>query len=302
MFDTIVLKASGIPLNEESITRHTSILSKATTYLNRDTRALHTNYVMHDEQIPYIKYADMSHTIELQLSIPKFLYGHNIALITETDIQTFFSKLQERLYELFSIKVNHLDWIVKRIDVCRNFQVDKQVSDYIRMLGKQRFAYKNTNLTNQDETVTFSNKSSSIMFYDKQKEVKDKKGSSDLVKLAKGILRLEIRPSYNDLKKYSPKRKAVELLCPSFSDEVINKALRNVKYPSEIISLDLAWLKENKEDISKIEMYLGFQTLLMMYDESTLREIYTPSTFANRKSLIKKMTIPQGNCLKPLIS
>ncbi|MNG19541.1 hypothetical protein D3C84_1037080 [compost metagenome] len=79
-----------------------------------------------------------------------------------------------------------------------------------------------------------------------------------------------------------------------------DKVLGQIEYPAEASDIGLAWLMENKENISKIETMLGFQMLQSMFNESTLRQIYKPSTYALRKSMAKKMTIPKGNCLSPL--
>jgi hypothetical protein len=57
---------------------------------------------------------------------------------------------------------------------------------------------------------------------------------------------------------------------------------------------------EHKENISKIETLLGFQVLQSIFDESVLRQLYTSSTYANRKNLAKKIAIPKGNCLSRL--
>lgn len=90
------------------------------------------------------------------------------------------------------------------------------------------------------------------------------------------------------------------MIAKPFFNYMTDKVLGQIEYPTEASDIGLAWLMENKEDISKIETMLGFQMLQRMFDESTLRQIYKPSTYAIRKSTAKKMTIPKGNCLSPL--
>jgi hypothetical protein len=221
-------------------------------------------------------------------------------MLTEPDIPLFFERLRERLHHLFDVHIPHSDWTLSRCDVCCNFQVGKKVSEYTRMLSRQQLAYKNTIAYNQNQTVEYKNKSSRIMFYDKQKQTRKEKEPTELIERSKGILRMEVRPSDNDLRKFSSTRRAVELLQKPFFDYTIEKALAQIEYPEEVIDMELSWLMENRVSISKIETVLGFQVLQNMFDESVLRQLYTSSTYANRKNLAKKIAIPKGNCLSRL--
>ncbi|MFD2115088.1 hypothetical protein ACFSTH_06150 [Paenibacillus yanchengensis] len=101
------------------------------------------------------------------------------------------------------------------------------------------------------------------------------------------------------MEKFSPTKNAVELLNKPFFDYMTAKVLNEIEYPSTVSTMNLSWLMENKENISKIETLLGFQVLQNMFEESNLRQLFT-STYANCKTLAKKMTIPTGNCLEPL--
>ncbi|WP_338552530.1 hypothetical protein [Paenibacillus sp. KS-LC4] len=298
MFDTVVIKAKPIYLDSDVLLSKKNC--KSVTFLNKETGVLQTRYELYDEQLSYIKYLDGSQTLSIQVSIPKLLYGNNVTLIAEHDIPSFFESVQQRIQQLFSISIPHSAWSISRADVCWNFQAGKDVGEYIRMLSKQKLAFKNTRSYNQDQTVEFSNKSSRIMFYDKQKQMQRDKALSELVEQSKGILRLEIRPSNSDMKKFSSTKNAAELLGKPLFDYMTAKALSQIEYPSTQSAIDTTWLQENKANISKIETTLGFQCLQYMLDEATHRGLYSSSTFASRKALAKKMTIPAGNCLKPL--
>ncbi|MBH5319869.1 hypothetical protein I6N90_18890 [Paenibacillus sp. GSMTC-2017] len=287
MFDTVVLKARPIHLDSEVLLSMKNC--KSVTFLNKETGVLQTRYEIYDEKLSYIKYLDGSQTLSIQVSIPKLLYGNNVTLTTEHDIPSFFESVQQRIHQLFSIVIPHSEWSISRADICWNFQVGKNVGEYVRMLSKQKLAFKNTRSYNQDQTVEFSNKSSRIIFYDKQQQVQKEKASPELVEQSKGVLRLEIKPSNNDIKKFSPTKNAVELLDKAFFDYMMAKVLNEIEYPSTVSIMDLSWLT-----------LLGFQVMNSMFEESVLRQIYTSSTYANRKNLVKKMTIPKGNCLEPL--
>lgn len=297
MFDTVTLKVRPIYIDSEILNQQNP---NTVTFYSEETGALNRSYKIYDEKLPFIKYIESSQTLSIQVSIPKFLYGDNVTLLTESDIPRFFEGLQERINDLFSVQIPHTDWTISRCDVCWNFQIGVNVSEYVRLLSKQQLAYKNTTVYNQDETVEYRNKSSRFMFYDKHKQTKKTKESGDIIERSQGVLRLEVNPSDSDMKKFSPTRKAIELLKQPFFDFMTGKVLGEIEYPAEVSDIGLSWLMNNKENISKIETILGFQMLQRIFDKSTLRQIYTSSTFANRKNLAKKMTIPKGNCLEPL--
>ncbi|MEK4472946.1 phage/plasmid replication protein [Paenibacillus sp. FSL R7-0048] len=297
MFDTIILKARPIPIDPDILNQYNG---HSTTFFSKETGALNTSYTLKDEKLPYMKYIENSQTLTIQVSMPKFLYGDNVTMLTEADIPLFFEQLQERLLQLFDVHIPHSEWIISRCDVCCNFQVGKKVSEYVRMLSRQQLAYKNTIAYNQDQTVEYRNKSSRIMLYDKHKQTRKEEESNEIIERSKGILRLEVRPSDNDLRRFSPTRKAVELLQKPFFDYTMERTLAQIEYPEEVSDMDLSWLMENRENISKIEIVLGFQLLQSKFDESVLRQLYTSSTYANRKNLAKKIAIPKGNCLDRL--
>lgn len=297
MFDTIVLKARPIPIDPDILNQYNE---HSTTFLSKETGALNTSYKIYDEKLPFMKYIENSQTLTVQVSIPKVLYGDNVTMLTEADIPLFFERLQERLLHLFDVHIPHSYWTLSRCDVCCNFQVGKKVSEYVRMFSRQKLAYKNTIAYNQDQTVEYRNNSSRIMFYDKQKQTRKEEESNEIIERSKGVLRLEVRPSDNDLRKFSPTRKAVEILQKPFFNYTIERTLAQIEYPEEVSDLELSWLMENRENISKIETVLGFQILQSIFDESVLRQLYTSSTYANRKNLAKKIAIPQGDCLDRL--
>jgi hypothetical protein len=270
------------------------------TFINKQTGAIITKYKIQDERIPYILYHDGNKTLTIQVSIPKLLYGNNVKLINEADIPTFFDELQQRLKQLFHIQIKHADWKVIRLDVCWNFGVGNRVHEYTQNLGKIKVPYKDTRTHNHDQTVEYRNKSSRTILYNKEiKSIRDKE-PVEIITQSKGILRLEVKPSSHEMKKYSKDRKAVELLTSIFFESITSKALKELKYPIDEKQIDYQWLVENKNHISKIETLLGYNLIKQMFDENIMKEIYKPATLANRKRLQRSMTIPTTSCLEPL--
>ncbi|GED33258.1 hypothetical protein P9G84_25380 [Brevibacillus centrosporus] len=296
MFDSMKMKVSPVFIQPEMLQQYNLT---SFTYRNQKTGVI-TTYKIQDEVIPYIKYQDGSKALTIQVSIPKLLYGNNVKSIEQSDIPTFFQRVQERLQLLFGIHIAHEDWRITRLDVCCNFHVGNRTGEYIRQLSKGKMPYKDTRNYNHDETVEFFNKSSRVMLYDKYKQCKRIKEPKEVIEQSKGILRLEIRPSDNDLKKYSKEKRAINLVTESFFTYIIKMTLEGLPYTENVESIDYAWLLDNKEDISMIETYLGYTMFKNLFQENGIRAIYTPSTLANRKSMAKQITIPKKEALKRL--
>ena len=296
MFDSIKMKVSPLYIQPEILRRYNFA---SFTYCNQKTGVM-TTFQMQDEIIPYIKYQDASGTLTIQVSIPKLLYGNNVKAIEQSDIPIFFQRVQERLQLLFGIHIAHEDWRITRLDVCCNFHVGNQTGEYVRQLSKGKMPYKDTRNYNHDETVEFYNKSSRVILYDKYKQCKRAKEPKQIIEQSKGILRLEIRPSDNDLKKYTKEKRAIHLVTHSFFTYITQKTLAGLPYTENVETIDYEWLLENKEEISKIETYLGFTMIKNLFQESGIRAIYTTSTLPNRRSLAKQITIPKMEGLKRL--
>ena len=299
MFDTIRMKAINI-LIDDNIFKNLGNIVDETSYIDRNSGETNTVYRLKDEKIPYLIYYTNSQMLLLQLSIPKFLFGNNIQMVNEDDIMVFFTKLNSHLITLLHINVDPIDWtITNRIDVSWNFQVGSNVSDYIMQLAKRKIPYKKTIVYNHNETVVFENKSSRIMFYDKHKQCLQTKESYEITKEAKGILRLEISPSIADIKKFSHKKKAIELLTREFFQTLTKPILEGITFHNIENELNLEWLKQQKS-ISNAETIMGFRMISEAFGDSVLKELYSPKTLLNRKNMIEQLPFTKVNKLLDL--
>lgn len=197
MFDTVRLKAESIVI--ESIVLE-SLVAKVTTYFDKNTEAVTDIYTLACNKIPFVKYNATTFVLEVELSIPNFLFGENITLITTKDIDAFFTMFTHQLRNELRVDIDHSEWKVKRIDVCWNFNVGSKVTDYLSQLSLMKYPRKDTVTYNQTETVIWQNNSSRIMFYDKEKERRRKDASSSTIEQARGILRMEGSPSDHEIK------------------------------------------------------------------------------------------------------
>jgi hypothetical protein len=299
MFDTIKMKINPVYINPNNLIK---FQDQSFTAYENNTAVLNTTYKIKDKQLPYIRYYENSQTLVVELSIPKFLYGNNVTLLKEKDIPIFFQKLNERLKQLFGIQVNKEEWQqVERIDYCWNFQLGDQLHTYLKQLSYMNMPYKTPYNYGHDETVGFENKSSEIIFYDKHKECIHSKETKEIIYQAKGMLRFEVRPSYDDLKKCSPMRKATELLTKEFFKHFTDRVMRQITFPSTVEGLDYNWVKSQPFKISEFERVLAFRQMQAMFNDTELRGLYDKGTYDNRIKLSNKIPMPDSKQLAKLM-
>ncbi|NQX64623.1 hypothetical protein HQN90_00645 [Paenibacillus alba] len=298
MFDTIKLKAKFITIDPIILQ---NLQAKSTTFLAPETGQLRTTYTIKDALLPSITYYEYSQTLSIQVSIPKFLYGNNVILIKESDIHSFFQRLHERLYELFHIHIQTEDWKdTERVDVCWNFPKNDNLSSYIKELNSIRLPFTKPSSYGHSETAVHSNKSKRICFYNKQQECIDHKEPQHIIEQATGLLRMEIKSSYIEMKNYSSQRQAVDLLTKDFFEYITKRVLSKISLSSHIEGLTLEWLQSQPYSISQIESMLGFHSLQTYLNESELKQLYTSSTYGNKKKLAKQFQFPSDQSLEPL--
>jgi hypothetical protein len=269
-------------------------LPSGTTIINEETGEASRTYKLNDKAngIPYLFYSETTGILKLRLSIPKFLFGNNVQELTETDIEVFWTKLEQYLAECFNINIPREQWIVEEIDVCQNIKLDsqQQVQHYIEQIHKKHVPYLKPHLYGRNQTVEFSNsdRSRRIKFYDKQAQLKDTKEPEHLIQMAHGILRLEVTPSYNDLRTYTKQRKATDILTERFFNYVLNKNkvhdLLNIEAMDKPSIESLKQLKP--DDRAKI---LEFMYLQQHYSDSEIKQLMSVSTMKRRRKAVKDL-------------
>lgn len=121
-------------------------------------------------------------------SLPKLYYGNNLAQLDWEATQDALQMLSDNLHiDIFEANLT-------RIDFGFNFLLKRNVQCYLNLLcSRTRFR----RLSYQDETVGFSSKAKTIIFYDKLEEIKkrDKSTFENIPELYKGlnVLRCEVK-------------------------------------------------------------------------------------------------------------
>ncbi|HEY4430694.1 MAG TPA: hypothetical protein VGN87_06610 [Paenibacillus sp.] len=146
MFDTVRLKAESIVVDSNVLESHEA---KVTTFLDKNTGEITDVYTFACNQIPFVKYNTTSFVIEVELSIPNFLFGENVTLLTTQDVDAFFTLLSHQLRNVLRVDIDRSEWKVKRIDVCWNFITGNKVTDYLFQLSLMKYPRRDTITYNQ---------------------------------------------------------------------------------------------------------------------------------------------------------
>jgi hypothetical protein len=283
MFDTVRLKATGImnfPIDRfENVERKVYLCDSSETLLS-------VYFIKGINKLPFIKYQENDNSLEIEVSIPKYLYGENVTLLKQNDIDVFFTQLSDQLYSLCKVDIDKSEWRAKRIDVCWNFQVGNKLTDYMKQLSLKKIPRMNTVTYNQVETVIFQNKSKRIQFYDKEKECRDKKCSPEVIERAWGLIRMEVSPPDYEMKEYTTSRQAEKLLTKEFFMFVTRKIIPHLDF--QIVNehgITSDWIMSHS--INKVETLIGFCELMQIYGMGGIRGFYKESTLDNRFKLLE---------------
>lgn len=301
MFDTIKLKAENIEICTERLESKKGMQND--TYLKKETGVINDRYRWKEEGIPLIVYYTESKDLYIELSVAKFLYGENVSVVTKEDINLFWTKLENKIKKLFDVEISRYKWKILRVDVCWNFHVGQKVNDYILKLSKIKLPRKETVCYNQQESVYFKNKSSSIVFYDKYKQCskhKEYKENEKILKRANGILRLEIRPSKDEIKNFNKERKADEILTFRFFEKLTKDVLDIICFDTlidENFEITNEWVTSN--NLTRIESLIGFKMIINQLGEVKAKELYGQN-YITRNRWLKEIEFPKNNNLPQL--
>jgi hypothetical protein len=243
----------------------------------------------------HLKYNASTKKLAVEVSIPKFLFGHNVKLVTNQDIDDFLIKLNHYLLTKFHAYPRHdsKHWKVQRMDVCWNFQVGGAVREYIQAFHQIHIAKYTTRTYGDNETVEWMNQSKRMCFYDKEKEVLAKKGNAVVLGLSHGILRFEAKISDKNLKTYSQNRWAGELLTEDVAKSFLLSHLQRLGIDRQLLitgRLAIADKLIQAYGMNDACELFGFIELLQLLGRGMINKL-SPSTYWRRMNAIKALGI-----------
>jgi hypothetical protein len=176
----------------------------------------------------------------IEFSVPKYVYNHNILLFPVEKLESVLYLLHEELERFFRCKIlTPLFWEVYRLDLCYawKFYDDDTAQKVIEYIKNQNFMRKKT--ANYGTSAMFVGSDYSIKFYMKGAEfyahdykrikVKDFNTATNLLDLARGIVRYEITLRHAQVNKHlhitSPAINIYSLLTREYIISILSNSL-----------------------------------------------------------------------------
>lgn len=247
--------------------------------------------------------------LKLEVSAPRFLHGSNVYELKQTEVEPLMRKLRRCVAKLLQIQLSHVphynDWEIEKLHICKNFNVGRQIQDYLRLLsdiqkpgGYKTVPYKGVN-GNKLESVVFmrnTRKNRSIhKFYDKRAEVDQKPTYSGKQKHAQDavvLLRYEIELTNDQLRKYSPGRQAKVLLTPQVAFHVLQEGLNSLGLTKPIKQSSfrgmLEAIEQANSSIRSESMLIAFLTELHEYGTEYCKLKYKKTTYHATYNKLRK--------------
>ncbi len=151
--------------------------------------------------------------------------------ITEIDYQDIEKKLKKIILLIFDKEALNIEFILKRLDYRKDIKVNREEREILLKIYKKaketsKFKKKNTEY---DTTIYYTNKSMTVILYDKEKERIDKKHSIE--EYEKNTLRLEVRLFPRHLNSQKRRSKREKSLKAYLNDAIYKEYLEKNAFP-----------------------------------------------------------------------
>ncbi len=143
----------------------------------------------------YYPSPDGKYYLSIEASLPKILYGHNITVLTQTEVRQALLRLSDLATAGFEFNFDATGAQVARVDFCHNFNVGAdKIHAYLRAATEARPPRLKRRVIGKIETVEFFNASRKIYLYDKSRQtaalLRQQKISPEAARSASGLIRI----------------------------------------------------------------------------------------------------------------
>lgn len=239
--------------------------------------------------------------ISMEGSICKSYLDNNFKTLTRQDTERAFEQLQDLLH----IPLISAD--VKRIDIAQNFIMKEPVNNYFLHLGTSQYYQRLT----QPQTLYYSNKQRTKLFYNKIAEGKAKGYEIPQIWQNKNVLRYELRFLNRLLKQFNTSQiKAFNLFDEQFYIRLIDRwynEFTNIDKNHTILDkMNTQLIKNPKDFIYQLALLQirqnGINETLESIEQLKAKNQFKHKEYYSRlkadiKKLCKSETITEGNSL-----
>lgn len=237
--------------------------------------------------------------VNVELSLPKFVFGHNIYLLYPSQIEETASMLQDRLREFFGDFPPYRVWRVKRLDFCYAWRFTDHLAALHALSVLKAFDYPRKEKHIYNTSVQWTGRTYTVKFYLKLdefqvhglKELQNTFFLGELLRLADGVLRFEVTCRIQQLEQLFKKKNIYisdltnEPFVTSVLNDFLNKLLSNLN-PQTTNSIDV--LKRLTSTFSKRKAQLLWSFYNEWYSKDAynrqiLKENYCQTTLWRKK-------------------
>lgn len=220
--------------------------------------------------------------LSVQGSLPKLLYGHNVKMLSKSELGKALKILQKFAATHFGIPFDIYKANVRRIEYCYNFSVGEDlIYSYLYAAAEADPPHLKRRLFGKIETVEFANDSRKIYCYDKGREVENEEINDEIVEAARGVLRLEVRYNSTEAVKLLKKQlnlpdiQVRTLLKFSLAKSILKSGVKTLGLHKTVIPFDQRLFKlKNKYGYgSKFHRLAGFLYLCGIFGYDKLIDI-----------------------------
>lgn len=249
------------------------------------------------DSIDCIKVKRTQTAVYVECSLPKLLKGNNVYILSHKEVLEALQLIESKL------GVDLSKGIVKRIDLAVTIEVEYSPAYYFQFLGDSRYF---TRLPVGKTSLYYSNDSRELYFYDKVKEMQNKKNTLALEFTKRNLLRVEYRVKKKSLKRFFGRTLHVEdLRSATIAESLVNELRRAYRAVNKIPKPTITDITEEGLSSSKgllcmlakcgIEALGGTNEVMTMIDQVKLQGLNVRAEYlSRRRKEIRSLTIYNG--------
>jgi hypothetical protein len=255
--------------------------------------------------------------LSAEISLPKFLHGNNVEMITQDEVADVLEKLSNLVTYHTGVEFDAGSSRVARLDVCYNWRTSQ--ADVCARLKSLQTAHVPRmmcrTLESNGATIYFRNcgkkKSEEILLYAKHTETAKLKPKvrDDVLRASVGVFRLEHRYFRGTIMRNFGTNRADKLLCAALAEKVINSDLKTLTLDKEIQIDDRRFEILYEYCDGNMALFRQLTSLLVLCDEYGVetvvaREFFGKSRFYELRKALKSaglwLCTPSKQALKAL--